>query len=244
MTDVESHQLDRTSPIPLYYQLQRILRQGIEAERWKPGDKLFSEAEMEEAFGVSRTVIRNALDVLAADGLVFRVKGKGTIVAKPKTSYLGTDTLRTSLWRYDPARLVVSSVIESRRAVAGEVVGRALGIGPSESVLEMNYVLQADERPAAMVHFFFSYSALSRLDPSDLPSIRSGGPDVVTQLAEGHDYRPKTSSLIIEASTAARYDSGVLEVPEGSPLFVLTITDRDDAAVPCLLYTSDAADDN
>jgi len=232
LTDVESNQLDRTSPIPLYYQLQRILRQGIEAGQWNPGDRLFSEAEMEAVFGVSRTVTRNALDVLAADGLVYRVKGKGTIVAEPKASYFGATASRSSLWRYDPATLIVSSVIESRRTVAGEVVGRALGTGPMEPVLEMTYVLDVDGTPAAIVHFFFSSSALSGLSAVGLPSIRVGGPDVVMQLADDHQYQPRTSSLIIEASSVTRYDSGVLDVFEGSPIFVLTTTDRNKADVP------------
>src|SRR5438046_1912305 len=76
--------IDRSSPVPYYYQLQEILKEEIERGRWGPGDMLPSEAEISVMFGVSRTAIRQALDVLGSDGQIYRVKGKGTIVARQK----------------------------------------------------------------------------------------------------------------------------------------------------------------
>jgi len=57
--------LNRSSPVPLYYQLQEVLKQDIDAGYWQPGQLLPSEGELSTGLGVSRTVIRGALDVLA-----------------------------------------------------------------------------------------------------------------------------------------------------------------------------------
>ena len=70
--------LDRLSAVPLYYQLQEVFKQDIEAGNWAAGDLLPSEAELGDGLGVSRTVIRKALDILQADGQVLRQKGRGT----------------------------------------------------------------------------------------------------------------------------------------------------------------------
>ena len=79
--------IERKSPIPYYYQLQELLKQEIEEGRWLPGELLPSESEMEGALGISRPVVRKALDILEGDGQIMRIKGKGSLVAQPKIGY-------------------------------------------------------------------------------------------------------------------------------------------------------------
>lgn len=74
--------LDRTSPVPLYFQLERTLEQEITTGRWQPGDRLPSEPALTDDFQVSRSVVRQALTRLEQDGLLRRVKGRGTFVAQ------------------------------------------------------------------------------------------------------------------------------------------------------------------
>jgi len=76
--------IDKTSPVPYYYQLEQLLRERIENGRLKPGDILPSETELCSTFRVSRTVVRQALNKLCQDGIVYKEKGRGTFVAKPK----------------------------------------------------------------------------------------------------------------------------------------------------------------
>lgn len=73
--------IDRTSPVPFYFQLARFLREQITSGRWEPGHRLVSEPELGEHFGVSRTVVRQALSRLEEEGLLSRLKGRGTFVA-------------------------------------------------------------------------------------------------------------------------------------------------------------------
>ena len=78
--------VDIDSPIAYYIQLKKeidaVLKRGV----WQPGDQIPGEAQLCQMFGVSRTVVRRALGDLEYEGVVKRIKGKGTFVAKPKIS--------------------------------------------------------------------------------------------------------------------------------------------------------------
>ena len=76
--------INANTPIPLYFQLQEILRDKIQNGVWKPGEHLPSEEELCAEYNVSRVTVRNSLSRLSAEGLIERAAGKGTIVAKPK----------------------------------------------------------------------------------------------------------------------------------------------------------------
>jgi GntR family transcriptional regulator len=78
--------IDRSRFVPLYFQIAEILKDRIEAATWQAGDRFPSERELIEEFGVSRTAIRPALQLLESDGELVRIKGKGTFVAPPKTA--------------------------------------------------------------------------------------------------------------------------------------------------------------
>ncbi|MFH0916774.1 MAG: GntR family transcriptional regulator [bacterium] len=72
----------RTKGIPLYYQLMRSLKEDILSGRFAAEDQLPSEAELTQIFKVSRVVVRQALQILEDEGLIVRIRGKGTFVAK------------------------------------------------------------------------------------------------------------------------------------------------------------------
>jgi GntR family transcriptional regulator len=70
--------------IPFYEQLKQVLLAQINGGEYQPGDLLPSEHELCDTYGVSRTVVRQALGELVNEGRLFRMRGKGTFVAKPK----------------------------------------------------------------------------------------------------------------------------------------------------------------
>jgi GntR family transcriptional regulator len=72
------------SPLPLYVQIRDNLRRKILEGSYVIHERLPSENELMNAFGVSRITIRQALRDLHNEGLVFSAQGKGTYVSKPK----------------------------------------------------------------------------------------------------------------------------------------------------------------
>ena len=79
--------LDRSSPIPLYYQLKNILLQKIEEQEWQIGDLIPSEQELQDTFGLSRTTVRQTLSELVNEGWLNRHRGRGTFVTRPKMTH-------------------------------------------------------------------------------------------------------------------------------------------------------------
>lgn len=74
--------LDRRSLLPLYYQLAHHLREEIYAGGLQPGSPIPSERELMRTYDLSRNTVRQALEMLAKEGLVVRDHGHGTFVSK------------------------------------------------------------------------------------------------------------------------------------------------------------------
>jgi GntR family transcriptional regulator len=76
--------LDKDLPVPLYHQLQELLRSEIESGAWQAGQQLPNESKLAERFGVSKITVRQALQGLADLKYIRREHGRGTFVARRK----------------------------------------------------------------------------------------------------------------------------------------------------------------
>lgn len=70
--------------ISLYYQLKEKLKIKLKEKIWSPGDKIPNELDLSQQYGISRSTVRQAVLELVREGLLYRKKGVGTFVAKPK----------------------------------------------------------------------------------------------------------------------------------------------------------------
>lgn len=90
---------DALQPIqrsPLYEQVVQRLREFIDVEQLKPGDRLMSERELAERLGVSRTSVRQALTVLRVQGLVEIRHGDGVYLVNPPGDVVGSLALEVA----------------------------------------------------------------------------------------------------------------------------------------------------
>lgn len=71
---------------PLYSQIREYVFGRIRERHWRANDRLPTEAELAEQFGVSRFTVKKALGELAEEGLIFRIQGKGSYVS-PDTAF-------------------------------------------------------------------------------------------------------------------------------------------------------------
>lgn len=81
-TKGQRRMIDRNTPIPLYYQLENLIKQQIQSGLLKPGDQLPTEQELCDRYDISRAPVRQALALLAQQGIIYRRPGIGTFVAK------------------------------------------------------------------------------------------------------------------------------------------------------------------
>lgn len=74
-------EVDTGSPIPIYYQLKLAIKKKIETGEFRPGERIPTEQELCDRYGISRTPVRQALKELVYEGLLVRRRGLGTFVA-------------------------------------------------------------------------------------------------------------------------------------------------------------------
>jgi len=78
--------INKKSPVPMYVQISEDIKNQIANGELKSNSQLPSERELGQHYGVSRITIRQAIDLLEKNRLVFTVQGKGTFVERPTIS--------------------------------------------------------------------------------------------------------------------------------------------------------------
>lgn len=84
--------LDKNDVVPLYVQLQRMLKESIIKGEYKEGDLFPSETTLMNQYGTTRGTVRKAISELVKEGLVYQVQGKGTYVCFREVKY--------SIWNF------------------------------------------------------------------------------------------------------------------------------------------------
>lgn len=74
--------IDHKSPIPLYIQVEQLLREMIKKQEYQKGKLLPKEVDLAKELGISRNTLRQAINKLVYEGLLHRKKGVGTKVIK------------------------------------------------------------------------------------------------------------------------------------------------------------------
>ena len=95
----ERFKLNKDIPIPLYYQVKRMILNELASGNLQLGDKLPAETEFCEHLQLSRPTVRLALNELVAEGILIRKKRSGTFVAEPKIE-LGQDVCIEQFGKY------------------------------------------------------------------------------------------------------------------------------------------------
>jgi DNA-binding GntR family transcriptional regulator len=160
----DASRLDRNSEVPLYFQLAAALKAMLEVGIWESGARLASERELEEEFGVSRAVIRPALDLLVGDGAIVRVKGSGAFVAPPRCEVQVTGLVRLSLERHDDLAITVISARERR---PDRTVSHFLEIeNPRTPVAHVTAVIDAGRPTVSLIDSFSTVAHVPWLIPT------------------------------------------------------------------------------
>lgn len=146
--------ISRLSKVPLYYQLYQILLTQIRDGTLQPEDMLPAESELVDQYDLSRSTVRQALELLVNDGLIYRKRGQGTFVAR--ATFEQNLTRIVSFWEdmkqrgHEPATKVLSSEL----VPSPEDVAQALEIEPGEELANIVRLRIADGETMSVEHSF------------------------------------------------------------------------------------------
>lgn len=142
--------LDKSSPIPLYYQVATRLEAAIRNESLPAGARLENEIALGNRLGLSRPTVRRAIQELVDKGLLVRRRGIGTQVVHGKvTRNVELTSLYEDLDRSN--QRPATRVIVREEIAANEEVAAALGIKLGDPVLHITRLRLADEVPIAVL---------------------------------------------------------------------------------------------
>ena len=217
MQDVDA--LDRSSFVPLYYQLQELLKEQIESGAWRPGAQLPSEPELARRYGVSRVVVRQALAILQDDGQVVRAQGRGTFVAEPKADARAGGLARLLASPRPPD--VDIEVLEVGSPPVEPSIRTSLGADDRERVLRLTTGLSINDVPLAITYSFFRAEETAWLEEA-ARGHRTIPRELV--LAE-HGIELAHSSLSIETSQCGQFEADRFGIAHRSAVFLVLVTE-------------------
>ncbi|WP_374455968.1 GntR family transcriptional regulator [Nocardioides sp.] len=212
--------IDRSSPVPLYFQVGQQLEEAIAEGRIPPGTLLLNEVELSDVLNLSRPTMRRAIQSLVDKGLLVRRRGVGTRVVQPmlrrslELTSLYDDLSRTGR---TPATKVLSFALVS----ATDDVADRLGVSPDDEILQLVRLRSAGDMPIAKMTNYIP-ADLVRFTQDDLVS--RGLYDLIR--AQGITLHSATQA--IGARTALVEESKLLGEPKGAALLTMERTTYDD----------------
>lgn len=223
--------ISRNSPVPYYHQLKSLLADEIVSKRWSPGIRLPSEPDIGRHFGVSRTTVRQSLDVLEGEGLIRREKGRGTFVTElfPE-SWL----LQSSQGFYDEAvrkgHEVTSRLLRREVEELPAWAVPALRLSQPQEGVTLERLRWVDGQLVMYVINHLPERFMETVMGTDLET-----GSLYRALQKAHAVTVAGGRRIVEAVAADEKIGRLLEVSEGSPLlFVESVSwDEDGAPVEC-----------
>jgi GntR family transcriptional regulator len=150
--------LERSNPLPLYYQLKEVLKQQINAGHLAPHTAIPSEPELVAQYHVSRATVRQALTELVHEGLLYRQHGRGTFVCEPRVQQhtLSELTSFSEELRRRGKRpgglLFVSELVRG-----SQTVREALRLTDEEQVIRLERLRTADDEPVGYEVAYLPY---------------------------------------------------------------------------------------
>jgi DNA-binding GntR family transcriptional regulator len=140
--------IDRSSPIPLWFQVAQHLEQAIAEGSLPQGTLLDNEIALAERLGVSRPTMRRAMEQLVDQGLIVRRRGIGTRVVQPKVRRpLELTSLHDDL--ASTGQRPTTSVLGFEVLAADAEVARRLRLEEGEPVVCLERLRSAREQPIA-----------------------------------------------------------------------------------------------
>ncbi len=206
--------IDRSSYEPVYAQLVRILLGQIAAGIFRPGDRLPSESQLCERYGVSPMTLRRVINILADQGVVIAEQGRGTFV---KPLELGTATFNlNTLQRLFREGHSTVKLLEARITSADERMAAKLAIEVGDRTVFIRRLIFQSENPMLLHREHVIYDPArplveAEMEVTALRGLFDGGGE--SDLKWGH--------LTVEATVLTEEEAVLLHSEAGVPAFRL-----------------------
>jgi len=216
--------LDRSSRVPLYFQVSQQLESAITSGQLGPGARLDNETSLADQFGLSRPTMRRAIQELVDKGLLVRRRGVGTqVVHGQVTRPVELTSLFDDLARAH--QMPTTKLLLNEMVAASEVVARFLDVPVGTRVLRLRRLRCADGEPLAILENYLPED-LADLGTSDLEARG------LYQLMRAKGVHIRVAKQRIGARAGTAQECSLLGERKGSPLLTMDRATHDDSGRP------------
>jgi GntR family transcriptional regulator len=213
--------LDKSSFIPLYFQIQDRLLKQIRSGQLQAGGLLPGEEDLSRLYGVSRMTARQSLQALKHQGLVRSEKGRGTFVIQPKVEKKIAHLSGFSAEMRSLGMKPSSRILEQATKPASPEIALRLEVPPGSLVLELHRLRLADALPLAIEQVWLSLAEFPGIAKIDFARSSLYG-----TLRERYGIQVGSADEIIEARTPTTREAKLLEISPRLSLLVISRTIR------------------
>jgi len=215
LTELPITSIDRDSHEPAYSQLVRILKGQVAAGVFRPGDRLPSEAQLCERYGVSPMTVRRVINILADQDVVIAERGRGTFVRPLElgTATFSLDNLR-ELFRTGGESSV--KLLEARITPASERTARKLAIEPGQRTVFIRRLIYQNEDPVLLHREHVLYDPTRPIIEAEMEVTALHG-----LFSGGGESDLKRGNLTIDVTTLTSDEAALLRSRGGAPAFRL-----------------------
>jgi DNA-binding GntR family transcriptional regulator len=206
--------LDRSSPVPLYYQVSRQIEAAIDTGELAPGDRLENEISLAGRWGLSRPTMRRAIQELVDKGLLVRRRGIGTQVVHGRVKRpMDLTSLFDDLTRSD--QKPTTQLLDRELVPAPAAVAERLGVPVGAQVLHLERLRSARDEPLAVMRNWL---------PADLaPVLTAEALETrgLYELMRGTGVHLRIATQRIAARGATAPEARLLKLRKGAPLLTM-----------------------
>ena len=216
LASVAPMKVDRTSPIPLYFQVASRLQELIEAGAIPVGTRLENEIDRADQLGVSRPTMRRAIQYLVERGMLVRKRGIGTQVVHPKVRRpVELSSLYDDLMKAGKKPRTQIRAFEIMPAT--DSLALALSIPEGAEITWVERLRYADDEPLAL---------MSNAVPVDVLPLRRDdlAADGLYDLLRAAGHAPRIADEVIGARAASAVEARLLGETRHAPLLTMTRT--------------------
>jgi DNA-binding GntR family transcriptional regulator len=216
--------LDRTSPVPLYFQVAQQIEGLIDRGELPPGSRLDNEIQLADQMGLSRPTMRQAIQYLVDKGLLVRKRGVGTqvvhaLVKRPvELSSLYDDLAQAN-------QRPTTTVLALETGPAADAITVALRLPPGEPVIRLERLRYSHGEPLAIMHNWLPVG-IAEITPVRLE--KQG----LYELLRAAGVHMRVASQRIGARAATAAEARLLGERRGAPLLTMSRTTYDDNGRP------------
>ena len=211
----DNQAFDKDSPFTLYYQLKEKLAKKITNREWKPGEKIPSEAELCDAYGVSRITVRKAIEDLVRSGQLVKYQGKGTFVTNVSMEHMLSKFYSFSEELTRSGMTERAQVLSFEIVPASEEVREKLSMQKNEKVFMVKRLRMADEMPYTVEISYIPHALCPGLTAKKITT--NGLYNSMRSL----NVFPERIIEKIRAAVVSKPDAGLMKVKPNSPAIKL-----------------------